>query len=481
MGHERAGGVDLDAIVDDVVSVRRQIATLQAREARLLADALELTLTEVERLRAAGGRRSSADLPLRETSAELAAAMRLSDRSVQGRMGDALALVTDFAATMVAWEAGRIDAGHVSAILDAGVGIADPALRTRFESLVLDAATHESPARLRAIAKAQAAAIDPVAARERLAAGAGRRGVRLVDLDDGLARLLVDVPAVPGYAIHDRLTQMARAVRDGDGAADVAHGGDDSVADATTTAHSEGDEPEIVTAPGTASAAVSDASADDEPAADTRTMDQLRADILCDLLLGGVPTAHGDGLDAIKGHVQVTVPVQALSGATDEPALLAGYGPVDADTARRLAGNQPGCDRMLTDPVSGGVLAVDRYRWNRDLERFLRARDERCRFPGCRRPARRCDVDHTIDAALGGPTRDDNLAHLCRRHHTLKHATAWTVRQRPGGVLEWHSPLGRQYTDRPPATVRFIPDACRSEWSGAPPGARDHSDDPPPF
>ena len=122
------------------------------------------------------------------------------------------------------------------------------------------------------------------------------------------------------------------------------------------------------------------------------------------------------------------------------------------------------------------MLAVDRYRWNRDIERFLRARDERCRFPGCRRAARRSDIDHTVDAALGGATRSDNLAHLCRRHHTLKHHTAWTVRQTPGGVLEWRSPTGRSYLDRPPSVVRFIPDPV-----GVRPDAQHPPDDPPPF
>ncbi len=76
-------------------------------------------------------------------------------------------------------------------------------------------------------------------------------------------------------------------------------------------------------------------------------------------------------------------------------------------------------------------------------------------------PAVRCEVDHTVDHALGGPTAVANLAHLCQRHHTQKQFTRWKVRQLPGGVLEWTSPTGRTYTDEPlpysPA-VRFLPD-----------------------
>jgi hypothetical protein len=111
----------------------------------------------------------------------------------------------------------------------------------------------------------------------------------------------------------------------------------------------------------------------------------------------------------------------------------------------------------MTSPVTGCVLAVDHYRPTSALTRFLRARDERCRFPGCRQPVWRCDIDHTLDAAHGGPTHHCNLAHLCRRHHVLKHHSAWTVRQLQGGILEWTSPTGRIYTDHPEPTVRFEP------------------------
>jgi hypothetical protein len=108
-------------------------------------------------------------------------------------------------------------------------------------------------------------------------------------------------------------------------------------------------------------------------------------------------------------------------------------------------------------PHTGLPLAVDRYRPSAELRRFLRARDERCRFPGCRRRATRADVDHTIDYAHGGATCVENLAHFCARHHTVKHATRWRVRQLGGGVLEWTSPTGRRYRDRPPSTVQFVP------------------------
>ena len=304
-----------------------------------------------------------------------------------------------------------------------------------------------------------------------------------------MARLLADLPAVLAHAIGDRLTRFAQEFQANRDAADAAISGppvaapdaaghsdlDDTRHDTQPTESTgaidagDGGESRITVRTGPSSAGRPQAgtgsdAAGSAPPEDTRTMGQLRADILADLLLGGSPVAHG-GLDGITAHVQVTIPVLTLAGVDDEPALLTGHGPVDSDTARRLAATAPGWDRVFTHPCTGAVIAVDRYRPSADLVRHLRARDERCRFPGCIRPSSRCDIDHTIDAAMGGPTRLDNLSHLCRRHHTLKHATAWTVRQRPGGILEWTSPTGRTHVDRPPATVRFVP----------------AEDDPPPF
>jgi hypothetical protein len=210
-------------------------------------------------------------------------------------------------------------------------------------------------------------------------------------------------------------------------------------------------------------------SRDNTESVDDRTLDQRRADILADLLLAGAPAALADGLQAIRGHVQVTVPVLTLAGVQESGATLAGYGPIDPETARCLAADAPGWDRVMTHPVTGATLAVDRYRPSADLLRALRVRDEHCRFPGCRQPAHRCDVDHTHDAALGGETQIDNLAHLCRRHHTLKHATHWQVRQLGGGTLEWTSPTGLVYIDVPSPTLRFAPSADPPiVWTGDP-------------
>lgn len=470
----------LDRVVADVQITRSQIARLQAEEARLLTDAADIVRAR-ERARRDAGRKTTHDLPLREVSAELGAAMRLSDRTVQARMSFAGTLVECFSATFRAVGEGAIDFAHASAIVDSGAVISDPVLRAEYERIVLEAAQFETPPRLRAIARVVAARIDPEMAEELRSRAIGLRRIRVVDLEDGMARLLADLPAVLAHAIYDRLTQMAQVERE---------------AEREEAEAAEPGAPASALAPGSAAAAAASVGAgvsgdagpshanalvsrDGSPASprfstgpqdDRRSLDELRADIFADLVLTGSPTGHGEGdvLASIRAEVQITVPVLTAAGKGDEPALLVGYGPIDRETACELAAGANGWDRVMYHPHNGVPLAVDRYRPTAALRRFLRARDERCRFPGCSHRPKRSDIDHTIDRARGGSTSDDNLAHVCRRHHTVKHATAWRVAQVGGGVLEWTSLTGRRYVDRPLSGVQFVPSRVFARLLAAP-------------
>ncbi|TFC83647.1 HNH endonuclease [Cryobacterium sp. TmT2-59] len=183
-------------------------------------------------------------------------------------------------------------------------------------------------------------------------------------------------------------------------------------------------------------------------AEEDRTLTQLKADVFEDLILNGVtPSGLGKG---IRGSVNITVPVFSLMGLNDEPAHLEGYGPIDADTARRIAAGAPSFTRLLVHPATGVVLSVgrDRYKVPNDLKRYLRLRDETCRFPGCNRSAAHSDIDHSLDWQFNGLTAEDNLAHLCPSCHALKSETGWSVKHLELGVLEWMSPSGRLVHDR---------------------------------
>jgi Domain of unknown function (DUF222)/HNH endonuclease len=228
---------------------------------------------------------------------------------------------------------------------------------------------------------------------------------------------------------------------------------------------------------------------------DGRTMDQLRADTFLDLLEGvgiGSSPVHRAGV------VELTVPWTTATDATNDSAVLAGYGPIDADTARdiiandvaRLATASSRCERaqwrhtvtdddgrllstrrrprieLVSRPIVGALgdagagnicpaplapVAGDPTLRTPSsaLARWIATRDRTCRAPGCRVPARAADIDHTLSHADGGPTSHDNLSVICRHHHRLKHDGGWRVTQPQPGTLVWTSPGGREYSRQP--------------------------------
>ncbi len=423
-------GLSLGGVVSRLEVTRRRMAALQAEELRLLARADAIAAEQTARVPSSAGRER--EMPLRAIAAEVGAVLRRSDRVMQDRLHDASVLVTGFAATVAALRAGRIDTGHVRLIQDAGARIADPDVRARFEQAALVVCERETPGRARPIVAMIAQKLHPVPLAERHADAVGQRRVWVRDLDDGMAELAAVLPAVLAYAIRDRLTEYAREI----------------VAARRRVATEAGDAEE--TGDATPEAAVPD----------TRTTDQVRADVLADLLLTGAatgPAFDGDLLagSGVRARVQIVIPADTLTGTGTTPAELVGYGPIDPDTARRLAATAKIWERVFVSPSTGAVTHVDTYRPSRAQRRHLDARDEHCRFLGCRRPVHRCDHDHTHDAAHGGPTTLCNLANLCLRHHTMKHATAWSVVQLAGGILEWTSPTGRVYPDVPRRMLEF--------------------------
>jgi hypothetical protein len=147
--------------------------------------------------------------------------------------------------------------------------------------------------------------------------------------------------------------------------------------------------------------------------------------------------------------VLVTVPVLALLGATEEPAMLDGYGPIPASMARDLvAEGAESFHRVLTDPRDGAPLEIGRtsYRIPKTMRQWLRLRDGKCPFPGCANHSLDTEADHLLAWANGGTTGISNLGQPCRKHHHLKHTSTWaptpaSKNQPPG----WTTPTGRHY------------------------------------
>lgn len=380
--------------------------------------ALDLDEKDSRGRSAAAARRDRADVAERAAVAEIAVQLRLSEQTVRIRAGYARTLRSRCALAWRAFRGGRISESHAVKIARLADSLPDDrdALHA-FDRGATERAQRLSPARFDTAARVLRERVHAESIEERHRRAAHDRGVWVTPELDGMATLTALLPADRAYAVLSRLDRVARHL-----------------------ASAAGEE---------------------------RTMAQLRADSLADLIVAGVVDHGADAPDTpntpattsaprpapARPTILVTVPALTLLGQDDTPAILDGYGPIDLDTARRLAGDATSWVRVLTHPVSGVPLTLDRtrYRVTTALRRWLGVTSPTCIFPGCGRPARECDIDHLTPWAAGGTTDDDNLAPECRHHHRLRHESRWEPVTDPAtGSLGWRSPLGHEVEVDPP-------------------------------
>ena len=175
--------------------------------------------------------------------------------------------------------------------------------------------------------------------------------------------------------------------------------------------------------------------------------DNKRADALTAILSSALATLADDARPHRRPvTVNVTIDLPTLLGLAENPGQLSGYGAIPASVARELASDAT-WKRFITDPQTGNLLDYGREKYEppQALVDFLLARDRTCRFPGCRQPATRSDIDHAQSWETGGETKPENLGLLCRRHHRLKTHGRWALVSNPDGSCEWTSPVGKKY------------------------------------
>ncbi len=349
---------------------------------------------------------------------EVAAELRISLGGAQARLQLALSL-DRLPGTRAGLAAGRLDLAKTRAVVEATSPL-DGQGCLMVEARVLGRASEQTVGRFKAALARAVIAVDPASAQTRHEHAVVDRRVELWALPDGMAALYAALPAADAIACHAWLTALAEKAK----------------------------------AP-----------------SDPRTLDQRRADALADLAADGLsqpdlPRQHGRPV-----QVQVAVAASTLLGLDDEPGELTGYGPITAEVARILAGDAT-WRRILTDPESGAVLDVGTttYRPPQHLAELVMARDKTCRAPGCRMPARRCEIDHSRRFPEGA-TAATNLGCGCKHDHRMKHETDWDVEQLADATFIWTSPTGHTYIV--PAEP-FLDAPPRSE----PP---DPALDPPPF
>ena len=440
------------------------------RAARRLASwsaALELAaVTDLAERREAEAARAAACVPGEHIGDEIAAALTLTGRAADVLLDLALAL-RRLPATMAALASGRIDRWKAAVIADEVTGLSGEHAAA-VEQQVLGAAPGQTTGQLRTATRRAVLAADPAAARERKERAQRDARVERWDEQAGTAALAGrDLPPAGVLAADRNLSSLAGSLRRA-GASGTMDQLRARVFLALLTGEPIPGEP-ITGEPITGSSS---------------------------------GTCHGPGTctHGPGGSVNLTIPLATWLGLSDAPGHAAGYGPLDAADSRDLAAllaRHPGsrwcvtvtgeggravahgCARHLPGgsrppPRSGAPrlpppapdvmewlagIAIGKletgdcshlrespaYRPPPSLRHLIAIRQPSCSFPGCRRPAARCDQDHTIPHDQGGRTCECNLATLCRRHHRAKQAHGWKLTQPEPGMMTWTTPSGRSY------------------------------------
>jgi hypothetical protein len=388
-------------------------------------------------------------------NAELAAALTMTGKSADALLDLSRALAR-LPAVLTALAAGRIDRDR-AAVFAAELAGLDAKAAAAVAMGFAGAAGAMTTGQLRAALRAMVLALDPDAAKDRAERGRRHARVEIWPESSGNSGIAGrELP--PGEVIEAdaRITAIATALRDAGAPGDLG---------------------------------------------------QLRAAVFTALLTGRdpgtlLPAAATTASPAtLTGTVHLTMPAATWLGRTDAPGDIAGFGPADTGTCRDLAERlaaspgttwcltltspdgravahgcattgpattQPGGQPPATGPPTptaawhawlsflqvqwlergtcGHPRRVRSYRPGRTLRHLITTRHRTCGFPGCTRPAVRCDLDHTVPYNQGRVTCECNLAALCRQHHKTKQAQGWHLTQPQPGVLTWTAPHGRSYT-----------------------------------
>ena len=358
---------------------------------------------------------------------DVAAALRLSGSTAQMRIDVARTLVNHLPNTCSALAMGEISASHATVIAKETAaairdGISEFAIY-QIEERALSHAEFHTPGQVANKVRTTIAQLAPAEFEEVVDRARETRRVSCYNEADGMATVVAILPAqdaqtvmksIEAYILKmNEIDEKSRAVAD----------------------HKR---------------ANSSSASNSSSATNTWSLlsaDNKRADALTAIL----SQALASNVDEVRPHrrpvtVNVTIDLPTLLGLAENPGQLSGYGAIPASIARELASDAT-WKRFITDPQTGNLLDYGREKYEppQALVDFLLARDRTCRFPGCRQPASRADIDHAQSWESGGETKPENLGLLCRRHHRLKTHGRWALVSNSDGSCEWTSPVGKSY------------------------------------
>ncbi|MHA3702302.1 DUF222 domain-containing protein [Jatrophihabitans sp. YIM 134969] len=348
---------------------------------------------------------------------QLGLALGVSGTSAYHRMMQAVTLVEVAPAISAQLRIGAIGVHHARVAANT-LRVVEPEVARTVEREVVDDPGWRTPSQLERTLQAAIIKHDPEGAKARNRERRRERDVRVRAEADGMCSLWALLPAEQGHAVAKTIDAHARSSK-----ARNAPGDDRTLANCRADALVE-----LTLRPVRPATVEPDTGPSTEPGTDLAT----------------APRMHGQ-----RPEIQVVVGWTTLMGLDDLPGFLHGHGVIDAATVRRIAYDECATwRRILTDPASGQLLDYGRKTYSppRNLEDFVIARDQYCRFPTCDRPAVTCDLDHRHDWNNGCQTRQQCLDALCRRHHRLKHEGGWVHERDPEDNSSiWTDPVGKQH------------------------------------
>jgi hypothetical protein len=412
--------------------IERQIASLHAAQAEALVAVASSERVVDEYLISTVDRDDERAIRIEDACREeVAAALRWAPSTTQARIDDARLLVGPMHEVLIALDRGEISPQHARVLTEAaqrlpGRWAPDGADAELFTAACADLVCRVLPIARRATvsvtrlaARRAVLAIDAEGERRRREQARCTRDVWVVDELDGVSTVMARMSTEHAHAVMNRLDAVAKATK--------------------LAAQSD-----------------SDAVPHRHDGAGSWTVGEHRAHALAAAVFGGDCIST----PSMTAHLDLVIDLPTFLALRAEDATgsvdLVGSGAATAQVVHDLLADPDVAvtlQRMVSDPLTGHLLDYGRrtYQIPDRLREFVVARDRTCRFPGCRRSASRCQIDHAVAWEDGGATAPDNVGALCARHHQLKTHGGWQItRCGADGTCSWLSPEGRIYEHEPP-------------------------------
>ena len=415
--------------LDDVQLAEQLKSSLSAFQARRTAQ-LQRLRHEAEKARGIPAARRGKGL-----AAEVALARGDSPARGTQHLRVATMLTQDMPNTLTALSDGRIREEHAQGITKETEWLT-PHKRRTVDASIANTFEGNGPRKLSNIARELAQRLDHKTAAKQHAEAEAKRRIFVKPADNSMGQVTAILPMQQAVAVYESLRDAAKSLQSTGNSAD-AHG-------------------------------------------TKRTRDQIMADLLVERATGQATAA------AVPAQIHVVMTDAALFGEGQEPAWLAGHGPIPASAAKAWLANPEVVAflrRIFTRPKKKQLVAMDTQSqvFPQGLRLMVILRDDTCRVPFC--DAKISDTDHITAKKDGGETSWENASGLCGACNQTKENTGWRHTGDPDS-LTVKTPTDHTYTRTTRSLQPADPSSTNTaqiESTGDPPGEAPSRDGPTRF